>query len=118
MCGCAFRKGGKTSNAHALTWASIRAVHATLSLSFVTHIHTHTHIHIYTHAHVHDIRARKYTLAHHFAHTHIRTFAHVYLGTRKHFAFVMLMEARFDGWINAVHPGDISSKLYIVLYIT
>jgi len=34
---CVFREGGKTSDAHAPMGASIRAVHATLSLSFVTH---------------------------------------------------------------------------------
>ena len=83
VCGCAFRKGGKTPNAHAPTWASIRAVHVTLSLSFVTHTHTR--------APSHSARVCKHEC------TRVRTFAHVYLGARKHFAFVMLMEARFDG---------------------
>lgn len=125
MCGCTFRKGGKVPSAHAPTWASIRAVHATLSLSFVAHTHarahTYTHAHAHartrTHIHSHTAYGHAHIRAHCFAHIHVRTFAHVYLGTRKHFAFVMLMEARFDGWINAVHPGDISSKLYIVHYI-
>lgn len=47
MCECAFRKGGKTPNAHAPTWASIRAVHATLSLPL---LHTYTRIHRHLHA--------------------------------------------------------------------
>lgn len=92
VCGYAFRKGGKTPNAHAPTWASIRAVHVTLSLSFVTHTHTHRpYIHTRTYARTLAQRIRV------CKRTRVRTFAHVYLGARKHFAFVMLMEARFDG---------------------
>lgn len=94
VCGCVFRKGGKTFNAHASTWASIRAVHATLSLSFVTHTYENS-----------GALLRR---------------THVYSEMRQHFAFVMLVEARFDGWINSVYPGDILLKLHIhvVLYIT
>lgn len=69
VCRCVFHKGGKPFDAHALTWASIRAVHATLFLSFVTHTH------IYPHTYV---RARARSL---FRHTRLRIFAHVYLYT-------------------------------------
>ena len=39
---CPVREAQGAARAHAPTWASIRAAHATLSLSFVTRIGAHT----------------------------------------------------------------------------
>jgi len=92
VCRCVFHKGGKPFDAHALTWASIRAVHATLFLSFVTHTHIHTYIRTHTCARARARAASTYTP------TYICTRVFVHVGTRKHFAFVMLVgrDARFD----------------------
>jgi len=105
VCGCAFHKGGKASNAHAPTWASIRAVHATLSLSFVTHVYIHTH----------SIRARTYMRASFCTYTYICT--HV-SWNEKAFRFCNVDGSTFWWLDKCVHPGDISSKLHIVQYIT